>query len=154
MSVSLDKLMQQLNELLKPQEFSDYCPNGLQVEGKKEIRKLVSGVTACQQLLDRAIAAGADAILVHHGYFWRGEDQQVTGIRKNRIKTLLDNDVSLIAYHLPLDAHPSLGNNVQLGKRLGFSVHGELDPGNKSRVGVLGSLEKPLGGGELAKHIA
>lgn len=106
--------------LLEPGRFKDYGPNGLQVEGRSGIRKLVSGVTASRALIESAIVAGADAILVHHGLFWRGQDGCVTGWMKQRLALLLQHDINLIAYHLPLDAHPRLGNNAQLGLRLGF----------------------------------
>jgi putative NIF3 family GTP cyclohydrolase 1 type 2 len=115
-----DELARYLEELLDVPKFRDYCPNGLQVEGSVEVRRLVAGVTASQALLDAAVEGRADAILVHHGYFWRGEDGRVTGIRRNRLKTLLGHDINLLAYHLPLDAHPELGNNAQLAKRLGW----------------------------------
>jgi dinuclear metal center YbgI/SA1388 family protein len=111
-----------LDEILQPGRFKDYGPNGLQVEGRGEVRKLVTGVTASLALIDAAIAAGADAILVHHGLFWRGQDGRVTGWMKQRLQSLLVNDVSLMAYHLPLDAHPELGNNAQLGRVLELPV--------------------------------
>ena len=109
-----------LDDLLEPARFRDYGPNGLQVEGKLEIRHIVSGVTASQALIDAAIAAGADAIFVHHGLFWRGQDGRVTGWMRQRLKSLLAHDVNLYAYHLPLDAHPQLGNNAQLARQLGW----------------------------------
>ncbi|MDD9891327.1 MAG: Nif3-like dinuclear metal center hexameric protein [Gammaproteobacteria bacterium] len=127
MPVSLNELDIELKKLLKPEQFSDYCPNGLQVEGRSEVRKIVSGVTACQALIDEAVAAQADLILVHHGYFWRGEDQTITGMKRKRIQTLLDNNISLAAFHLPLDAHVELGNNAQLAKLLGFIIDEPLD---------------------------
>ena len=153
MSVSLAELHSTLNTLLKPDDFRDYCPNGLQVEGKAAINTLVTGVTASQTLIDSAIERGGDAILVHHGYFWRGEEPTITGIRKNRLKTILDNDLSLLAYHLPLDAHPQLGNNAQLGLKLGFRTEADLDPHHKSSVGVWGYLEQPCSGEELSARI-
>jgi dinuclear metal center YbgI/SA1388 family protein len=113
-----------LNGLLQPERFSDYCPNGLQVEGKREINKIVTGVTASYALLEAALQANADAVLVHHGYFWRGEDLPITGIKKRRIAFLLQHEINLFAYHLPLDMHPELGNNVMLAKQLGLSVTG------------------------------
>ena len=103
-----------------PAAFDAYCPNGLQVEGRREVRRIVSGVTASQALIDAAIAADADLLLVHHGYFWRGEAAPLVGMKGRRIKALMQADLSLVAYHLPLDAHPELGNNRQLGLRLGF----------------------------------
>ena len=105
---------------LAPGTFDDYCPNGLQVEGRAEVGHIVSGVTASQALLDRAVDAGADLVLVHHGYFWRGEPAPLVGLKARRIRTLMSAGISLLAYHLPLDAHPQLGNNRQLGLRLGF----------------------------------
>ena len=109
-----------LHALLDVARFRDYGPNGLQVEGKPEVRKLVSGVTASLALIDAAIAAGADALIVHHGLFWRGQDGRVTGWMRARLARLLAHDLNLFAYHLPLDAHPELGNNAQLGRRLGW----------------------------------
>ncbi|HIB20552.1 MAG TPA: Nif3-like dinuclear metal center protein, partial [Rhodospirillales bacterium] len=109
MTVSLKELEAELKLLLKPEQFNDYCPNGLQLEGRPVVRKIVSGVTACRQLIEAAAAENADLLLVHHGYFWRGEDQRITGLKKVRIEKLLENQMSLIAYHLPLDAHNELG---------------------------------------------
>lgn len=153
MTVALPTLVAALDELLQPDEFRDYCPNGLQVEGRPRVGKLVSGVTASQAFLEAAVRAGADAVLVHHGYFWRGEDPAITGMRKRRIATLLEHDLSLLAYHLPLDAHPLYGNNAQLGERLGFEIEGQLDRRHKSRVGVWGRLREPLSGEDLAAHL-
>ena len=116
-----------LNTLLQPERFSDYCPNGLQVQGKPEINKIVTGVTASMNLLKAAQKSNADAILVHHGYFWRGESLPITGIKKERIQYLLQHDINLFAYHLPLDMHPELGNNVMLAKQLGLSVKSWAD---------------------------
>ena len=117
-------LTETLDEWLKPEGFKDYCPNGLQVEGRNEIAAIVCGVTANQALLDLAVAEQADAILVHHGWFWRGESGAVTGIKRQRLKTLLANDINLYAYHLPLDAHPELGNNAGLAKAVGWTQTG------------------------------
>ena len=121
-----DALRDYLDELLQAAQFRDYCPNGLQVEGRAEIHKILCGVTASQSLLDAAVIADADAVLVHHGYFWKGEDGCVTGIRKSRLATLLKRDINLFAYHLPLDAHPELGNNAQLAARTGWTVEGRF----------------------------
>ncbi|SMN15215.1 FIG137478: Hypothetical protein YbgI [uncultured Candidatus Thioglobus sp.] len=111
------ELEKYINNYLNIAKFEDYCPNGLQIEGKSDIGKIISGVSANQALIDQAIDEKADAILVHHGFFWKGEDQVLTGIKKNRIKALLENDINLFAYHLPLDAHPIVGNNIQLALR-------------------------------------
>lgn len=113
-------LTQAFDDLLEPELFRDYGPNGLQVEGRAQVRRLVSGVTASRALIEAAIAAQADAIVVHHGLFWRGQDGRVTGWMKQRLALLLAHDINLYAYHLPLDAHPELGNNAQLGHRLGL----------------------------------
>jgi dinuclear metal center YbgI/SA1388 family protein len=111
-----------LDGILQPGRFKDYGPNGLQVEGRADIRKIVTGVTACLALIEAAIAANADAILVHHGLFWRGQDGRVTGWMKQRLQRLLAHDVNLLAYHLPLDAHPEWGNNAQLARQLGLPL--------------------------------
>src|SRR4051812_40552314 len=113
-----------LNQYLEVARFRDYCPNGLQVEGRAEIRTIVTGVTASRALVEAAIERGADALLVHHGYFWRGEDPRVTGTRRARLGLLLQNDVNLFAFHLPLDAHPDVGNNVQLARELELPLAG------------------------------
>ena len=115
-------LLQAFDQLLQPERFKDYGPNGLQVEGKRQIQKIVSGVTASRELIDAAIAAKADAVFVHHGLFWRGQDGRVVGWMKERLQRLLANDINLYAYHLPLDAHPEFGNNAQLGKVLGLKA--------------------------------
>ncbi|PCI81854.1 MAG: Nif3-like dinuclear metal center hexameric protein [SAR86 cluster bacterium] len=142
MPVSLKELELELKQVLRPEQFKDYCPNGLQVEGRKEISKLVTGVTACQELIDAAVEAGADALLVHHGYFWRGEDQSISGIKKSRIETLLKHDLSLLAYHLPLDVHREFGNNVQLAKVLGIEIDGELGKQNNHPIGLTGTIDQ------------
>ena len=110
-------LAKYLSEYLNVSNFSDYCPNGLQIEGKSDIGKIIAGVSANQDLIDRAIDEQADALLVHHGFFWKNESAVITGIKRNRIKALLDNNINLFAYHLPLDAHPIVGNNIQLALR-------------------------------------
>ena len=120
--MKIDELNNYLTLLLQPERFNDYCPNGLQVEGKREIHKIVTGVTASMDLLQAAHKANADAILVHHGYFWRDEALPITGIKKRRIQFLLQHDINLFAYHFPLDMHPEMGNNVMLAKRLGLKV--------------------------------
>ena len=120
MSAHRDQLLQACQTLLSPERFKDYGPNGLQVEGKAQVNVLVSGVTASKALIEAAIEAKADAILVHHGLFWRGQEGTVTGWMKQRLRLLLAHDISLLAYHLPLDAHPEWGNNAQLGQRLGW----------------------------------
>ncbi|MCS6234403.1 Nif3-like dinuclear metal center hexameric protein [Shewanella baltica] len=114
------ELTQYLADFLHVSAFKDYAPNGLQVEGKDEIRTIVTGVTACQALIDEAIRLNADAILVHHGFFWKNEPEVITGMKQRRIKALLKHDINLFGYHLPLDSHPMLGNNATLGRQLGI----------------------------------
>ncbi|MCM5680708.1 Nif3-like dinuclear metal center hexameric protein [Schlegelella sp. S2-27] len=130
-----------LKGLLAVDRFRDYGPNGLQVEGKPEVRTLVSGVTASLALIEAAIDAGADAILVHHGLFWRGQDGRVVGWMKKRLHRLLAADVNLYAYHLPLDAHAELGNNAQLGHRLGLNIESRF---GEQDLGCLGTPAQPL----------
>jgi dinuclear metal center YbgI/SA1388 family protein len=125
-----DDLARYLDQLLEVPRFRDYCPNGLQVEGRAGVSRLVTGVSASQALIEAAIGAGADALLVHHGYFWKSEDGRITGTRRRRIGLLLQHDISLFAYHLPLDAHPEHGNNAQLGALLGFTEKGRAGEQN------------------------
>lgn len=132
-------LQRYLDELLQVDRYRDYCPNGLQVEGRSEVRSVVTGVTASQALLDAAVARNADAIVVHHGYFWRGEDGRITGIRKSRLATLLTRDINLFAYHLPLDAHADLGNNVQLARLMDWSVSGRFADQDIGFLGEVGT---------------
>ena len=129
---SRQQLAAAFDRLLQPERFNDYGPNGLQVEGRPEVRRIVSGVTASRALIEAAVADGADAVFVHHGLFWRGQDGRVTGWMKQRLALLLRHDINLFAYHLPLDAHPELGNNAQLGAVLGLQAQarfGEQDLG-------------------------
>ena len=141
--VQLTELVNYTNSLLDVGRFRDYCPNGLQVEGRAEVRKLVCGVTACQALVDAAVAAKADALLVHHGYFWKGEAAPITGMKMRRIKALLDAGISLLAWHLPLDAHPELGNNAQLAQKLDLITDGRFPGQDEAAVGLHGRLATP-----------
>lgn len=136
----LNELRDYNASLLQTSTFKDYCPNGVQVEGRAQVLRIATAVTASQYVLDNAIAWGADAIMVHHGYFWRNEEAPLVGIKKRRIAQLLRNDVSLLAYHLPLDAHPELGNNAQLGKLLGFQTQAQFGEQN---IIWMGGLEVP-----------
>ncbi|PUE11716.1 Nif3-like dinuclear metal center hexameric protein [Limnohabitans sp. T6-5] len=129
-------LGQALDALLQPEKFRDYGPNGLQVEGDRDIRLLVSGVTASRALIEAAIEAGADAMLVHHGLFWRGQDGRITGWMRERLRLLLAHGIHLFAYHLPLDAHPEWGNNAQLGRVLGLQADGRFGEQDLGFVGV------------------
>jgi dinuclear metal center YbgI/SA1388 family protein len=137
--------------VLEPARFRDYCPNGLQVEGRGEVRRIVCGVTASQALIDAAVAQEADTLLVHHGWFWKGEDGRVTGFRKRRLQSLLAHDINLFAYHLPLDAHPELGNNAQLAVRFGWSVARRF---GEHELGCLAVLPAPTFSQSIAAQAA
>ncbi len=148
-------LLNAFDQLLEPERFKDYGPNGLQVEGKPEVRKIVSGVTASLALIEAAVASQADAIFVHHGLFWRGQDGRVTGWMKQRLASLLAHDINLYAYHLPLDAHSELGNNAQLGLRLGLTADRYF---GEHSLGFLGSRSGVASAGfesadALADHV-
>ena len=139
-----DELASYLNGMLVPERFHDYCPNGLQVEGRTEIRRVVCGVTASRALIEAAIARDADALLVHHGWFWKNEDGRVTGFRKQRLQALLAHDINLFAYHLPLDAHPESGNNAQLAQRLGWTITGRFAEQEIGFLGAPGAVTQKL----------
>jgi len=153
MAIALSTLVEEADRFLNAARIADYCPNGLQVEGRPQVRRIVSGVTASQALLDAAVEAEADVVLVHHGYFWKGEDARVTGMKRRRLQTLLGHDISLLAYHLPLDLHPEVGNNVQLARQLEITVEGSLDPENPKVVGLLGSLAEPMTARDFARRV-
>ncbi len=148
--MELKALVDYTRQLLQVERYADYCPNGLQLEGGESVKKIVSGVTASMALLESAKNAGADAILVHHGYFWKNEDATIVGLKRNRIKFLLENNISLLAYHLPLDAHPELGNNAQLAQKLGLEV--KSWQGNQGLVG-LGILPSASSLKEFSRHV-
>lgn len=131
------------NEYLQAQTFRDYAPNGLQVAGTKKIYKIVTGVTACQALIDAAVKAEADALIVHHGFFWKGEPSPITGIKAKRISTLVKNDINLFAYHLPLDAHPVIGNNACLADVLGLEIEGRFGRDQGDELAMYGRLSAP-----------
>lgn len=147
------EILRALDDLLQPERFKDYGPNGLQVEGRTHVGKIVSGVTASRALIEAAIAAQADTILVHHGLFWRGQDGCVTGWMKQRLALLLAHDINLFAYHLPLDAHPTLGNNAQLARQLGLVTQTQF---GEQELGCLGQRADGQGfesAHDLAEHI-
>ena len=150
--IERNALLESFRTLLQPEGFKDFCHNGLQVEGRSTIRHLVSGVTASEALIRAAIEVNADAILVHHGLFWKGFDGQVSGWMRKRLGLLLSNDINLFAYHLPLDAHPELGNNAQLAQVLGFRATSRF--GDQS-LGLMGSPVHQAWEGDtfLARHI-
>lgn len=151
--IKINELIDYTGQILQIERFRDYCPNGLQVEGRSEVRKIVSGVTASMALLEAAHAAKADMVLVHHGYFWRNEDLRVLGIKRARLKFLLEHDMSLVAYHLPLDAHAEFGNNVQLGRVMGVMIDGWAGESSIVAQGTLPSAMSLKGLGEHLNHV-
>ena len=151
--ISAQQLTAYCDDYLSAANFKDYCPNGLQVDGGQPIRRIVTGVTACEALIDAAIADNADAIMVHHGYFWKGEPAPLTGMKGTRIRKLLTHGISLIAYHLPLDAHPTLGNNATLAHLLDLEITGGLYPHEAHPVGNIATCT-PQTADALATKIA
>lgn len=148
-NLQLEKI---LNEKLSPQLIKDYAPNGMQVEGKSEIKRIVTGVTASQALIDKAIELEADALLVHHGYFWKGEPEPIRGMKGKRIRSLIKSDINLYGYHLPLDIHPELGNNAELARLLDIEVEGGLE-GHPQSVALFGRLKQAMTGADFANKI-
>ena len=149
---ALQEILQWCNDTLKIPEFKDYAPNGLQIEGKAEVKKILCAVTASQDAIDAAIAQQADLLLVHHGYFWKGEPYPITGMRGKRIKALIQNDISLVAYHLPLDSHPTLGNNAAIADILELEIFEALDASERHPIGNIGYLKQALSP-EAFKHL-
>lgn len=147
------QLEQIIDEKLNSKAISDYAPNGLQVEGRAEIRKIITGVTATLPLIEQAVAKKADAILVHHGYFWKSENSCIRGMKGKRIKQLLVNDINLFGYHLPLDIHAELGNNAQLAEKIGvINLQGLEERPNS--IPVYGELKQPISASELKDRLA
>lgn len=155
-SIPRGTLLTHLSELLRPADIKDYSPNGLQVEGKPCIARMICAVTASQNVVDQAVADGADALLVHHGYFWKGEDERVIGTKRRRLAALLKADINLLAYHLPLDVHPVHGNNAQLGQLLGWPVtaYGGPRVGVETALIAWHDLAEPLDGAAVAQRLA
>ncbi len=151
--MQLKQLCDFCDDFLRIHEFDDYCPNGLQVESSAEVTHIVAGVTASLELIDAAIAQKADTLLVHHGYFWKGESQPVAGFKGRRIRRLIRNNINLIAYHLPLDAHPQVGNNAQLGKIMGWDVRGSFGSVGRHDIVLSGALRTPMSLDELSESI-
>lgn len=145
-----DELGAYVDNLLEAARYRDYCPNGLQVEGRAEVRRIVCGVTASQALLDEAVRRNADAVLVHHGWFWKNDDGRITGIRRKRMGALLGADINLFAYHLPLDGHAELGNNAQLAKLMGWRIDGRFADQD---IGFLGRPAQVAAAGEIAEAL-
>ncbi len=152
--VKLSELVTYTNSLLNISQYKDYCPNGLQIEGKTNIETIVSGVTANLALVDAAIEMQADAVIVHHGYFWKGDSPQIIGMQRRRLHRFLTNDLSLLAYHLPLDDHISIGNNAQIGDLLGFKLTGKFGFGQDVQLGCYGVVDKVLSPVQFAQHIS
>lgn len=146
-------LVQYCDDLLEIDAFKDYAPNGLQVEGSATTQHLVSGVTACEALIDAAIEHQAQTILVHHGYFWRGENANVVGMKRRRLAKLLNANINLLAYHLPLDAHAEFGNNAELAKVLGITVTDRFALHDGTLLGFLSRFDTPVDGREFAQHV-
>lgn len=151
--VQLKDLLSYSNNVLEIERFNDYCPNGLQVEGKMEIKKIISGVTASQALIDAAIKEKADVLLVHHGYFWKGEDARIIGLKYKRVRSLIAAGINLLAYHLPLDAHPLYGNNAKLAEILEFDIAGSF-PSGSDAVGMYGTLKTPMSAADFSEKIS
>lgn len=151
-SITRDALTTYLNDYLDPPRFKDYAPNGLQIEGRDTIRTIVTGVSANQALIDRAIALGADAILVHHGFFWDKEPRTLTGYRGTRVKTIVRHDLSLYGFHLPLDAHAELGNNVTILQDAGATVEGTFGD-DRPAIAWKGRLDAPTSRGEVLARL-
>ncbi len=152
LAISPQQLAEFCNNYLQVDSFKDYCPNGLQVDAGRPIQRIITGVTACEALIDAAIAAKANAIMVHHGYFWKGEPEPIVGMKGKRIRKLMQHGISLIAYHLPLDAHPVIGNNAVLAQSLGLTITGALYPHESHPVGNI-ATSKPQTAADLIKTI-
>lgn len=150
---SLDNIIKWCNQTLKTDEFKDYAPNGLQIEGKSEVKRILCAVTASQEAIDAAIAQQADLLLVHHGYFWKGEPYPITGMRGKRIKSLIQHDISLLAYHLPLDSHPTLGNNAAIAEILQLENIENLNPTERHPIGNIGYLPHPMSPEDFKQYL-
>lgn len=151
--IQLKELLSYLNNILEIERFQDYCPNGLQIEGRTTVKKIISGVTASQALIDAAIKEKADVLLVHHGYFWKGEDARITGLKYQRVRRLIESGINLVAYHLPLDAHPLYGNNAQLADILELNITGVF-PESSNAVGLYGSLKNSMSADDFSRKIS
>lgn len=150
----LKDIIQWCDQTLKSHEFKDYAPNGLQIEGRENVHKILCAVTASQSAIEAAIAQGADLLLVHHGYFWKGEAYPITGMRGKRIKSLIQHDISLVGYHLPLDAHPNLGNNAAIADLLELENIEALDPTERHPIGNIGYLKNPMSADAFKTYVS
>ena len=149
----LKEIIQWCDETLNTHEFKDYAPNGLQIEGRSDVQKILCAVTASQEAIEAAIAQNADILLVHHGYFWKGEPYPITGMRGKRIKSLIQHDISLVGYHLPLDSHPSLGNNAAIAECLALENLQALDPSERHPIGNIGFLKQAMSATEFRDYL-
>ena len=149
----LKEIIQWCDETLNTHEFKDYAPNGLQIEGRSDVQKILCAVTASQEAIEAAIAQNADLLLVHHGYFWKGEPYPITGMRGKRIKSLIQHDISLVGYHLPLDSHPSLGNNAAIAECLALENLQALDPSERHPIGNIGFLKQAMSATEFRDYL-
>ncbi|THB75381.1 MAG: Nif3-like dinuclear metal center hexameric protein [Gammaproteobacteria bacterium] len=152
--MQLAELKKYLAEYLVVDKIKDYCPNGLQVESSAEVNKIITGVSANMELIEAAIERNADTIITHHGFFWKGEEPTITGIKGNRIRALIQNNINLLAYHLPLDIHPEIGNNALFARQLGANVEGGFGAVGIIDLGVIGRLSNPLHADELQELLA
>jgi len=152
--MQLKQLCDFCNDYLKVADFDDYCPNGLQVESTDEVNHIVTGVTASLDLIEAAVDAKADTLLVHHGYFWKGEAQPLTGFKGKRIRALIKNNINLLAFHLPLDAHPEVGNNVQLASVMDWEVKDSFGSVGQYDIVLSGLLKTTMTLDELSASIA
>jgi dinuclear metal center YbgI/SA1388 family protein len=151
---NLNDIIQWCDQTLQSHEFKDYAPNGLQIEGGTEVSKILCAVTASQAAIDAAIGQGADLLLVHHGFFWKGEAYPITGMRGKRIKALIQNNISLVGYHLPLDSHPVLGNNAALAELLELENLEQLDPAERHPIGNIGYLKQPMSAADFKTYVS
>ena len=149
----LKEIIQWCDQTLNTHEFKDYAPNGLQIEGRSDVQKILCAVTASQEAIEVAIAQNADLLLVHHGYFWKGEPYPITGMRGKRIKSLIQHDISLVGYHLPLDSHPSLGNNAAIAECLALENLQALDPSERHPIGNIGFLKQAMSATEFRDYL-
>ena len=152
--IKLSELTKYLAEYLEVDKVKDYCPNGLQIECGDEVKKIITGVSANMDLIQAAIDKGADTIITHHGFFWKGEEPTITGIKGNRIKSMIRADINLLSYHLPLDVHAEVGNNAVFAKQLGLSIEGGFGSAGKLDLGIYGELSKSLFADELQELLA
>lgn len=148
--VGRNDILAWFDEVLQTASFKDYAPNGLQVEGRETVGKIATSVTASKAAIDFAVEQGADLLLVHHGMFWKSEPQTITGWKKERIAALLEHNINMAGYHLPLDAHPVLGNNAQLAQKLGFETDKRFGEQNLLNSG---RLKQPQTLAQLTAHI-